>query len=326
MSLVFLTGATGFVGSNLARLLVDQGEELRCLVRPGNPAKNLVGVPFQKVEGCLEDEALLGEALGGVDLVIHAAALVSFERKDRDLLYRVNVEGSARVARLAREAGVSRFLHVSSVSAIGYSEGPKVLDEGSPYNFGCLKIPYCDTKRAAEEAVLIEVHKGLDGVIVNPSSILGPGDRRKAEGSLLQAVQKRRLPFLPPGGVNMVDIRDVLSGILLALEHGVRGERYILGGENLHGADLIRRIARIAQVPPPQHSLPRPLARAFSGFATLWDFVHPMRPPLTPQILRLSTRYLWYSSQKAEREIGYAPYPIDMAIKMAFDWMYDLDL
>jgi dihydroflavonol-4-reductase len=124
----------------------------------------------------------------------------------------------------------------------------------------------------------------------------------------------------------MVDIRDVLSGILLALEHGKTGERYILGGENLTGPDLIRRIARIAQVAPPKHALPRSLARVFAGLANLWDRVHPIRPPLTPQILRLSTRYLWYSSQKAQDQLGYAPFPIDMAIKMAFDWMNDLDL
>ncbi|HHI78570.1 MAG TPA: NAD-dependent epimerase/dehydratase family protein, partial [Planctomycetes bacterium] len=270
MSLFFLTGATGFVGSNLARLLTDQGEELRCLVRPGNPATNLLGVPFERIEGSLEDEDILRQAMEGVDVVIHAAALVSFDRRDAALLHEVNTLGTARVARLAREQGVSRLVHISSVSAVGYSARPEVLDETTPYNFAPLRIPYCDTKRAAEEAVLTEVQKGLDAVIVNPASILGPGDRRKTEGSLLSAVAQRKIPFLPPGGVNMVDIRDVLSGILLALEHGNTGERYILGGENLSGPDLIRRIARIAQVAPPKHRLPRPLAQTYSLLASLW--------------------------------------------------------
>lgn len=323
---VLLTGATGFLGALLARLLVQRGYELRCLVRPGRAAETLGGVDHERVDGTLQGTGVLEEALRGITHVAHLAALVSFRRRDRAAMFETNVEGTRRLARLARAAGVARFLHVSSVAAVGYSNRPRVLDETAPYNLARLRIGYCDSKHAAEGVVQEEVRRGLDAVIVNPGSMFGPGDRRKAEGSLLQAVAYRKVPFCPPGGANFADVRDVAAGCLAALELGRTGERYILGGENLTGRALLAKIAGVLSARPPRLTMPRLAALGLARLATLWEKIRPLEPPLTAELLRLAPRYLWFSSQKAADELHYAAYPIEMAIKATFDWMLDLDL
>lgn len=320
MATVLLTGGTGFVGANLAPMLVAAGHRLRCLIRPGHP-EGAIPPESERVEGSFEDEGILRDALTGVDLVVHLAALVSFSKRDREAMFRINVEGTRRLARLTRKKGVGRMLHMSTISAVAYSNRPEVLDETAPYNFGPLAIGYCDTKHAAEQAVGEEVSDGLDAVIVNPPSMFGPLDRRKGRGSLLDVVPRQKVPFLPPGGINVADVRDVCRGCLLALEKGRTGQRYILGGQNFTNRDLIVSIARLAGVPPPRLKLPKWLATAVAAAATALETLRPMRPPVTAQILRLSTRFMWYSSRKAEQELGYTAGPVEDAIVDALAWM-----
>lgn len=326
MAKVLITGATGFVGSILGKRLADTGTELRCLIRPGNEATNLTGWEYERVDGSLEDEDVLRRAMQGVEAVYHLAALVSFRKKDAAAMQQVNVEGTARVARLAREEAVPRLLYMSSIAAVGHSRDKKPIDEEAPYNFGPWKIPYCDTKRGGELAVLDEVERGLDAVIVNPSSMFGPGDRRKAEGSLLQAIAYDKIPFCPAGGLNVADVRDVVSGTIAAMERGRTGERYILGGENLTGRQLFAKIAQVLGKKPPRRTLPRWLMRAFAQGLSLVDALRPLEPPMTGALARMAPLLMWYSSAKAERELGYATYPIEIALKETFDWMFDLDL
>jgi dihydroflavonol-4-reductase len=318
---ILLTGASGFVGATLAPLLVEAGHALRCLLRPGSAAENLAGVPFERAAGALEDARALADAVRGCDAVVHLAALVSFRAQDRARMFAINETGTATLARLAREAGVARFLHVSSVSAVGLARRAEVLDETAPFNFGSWRIAYAESKHAAEARVRDEVARGLDAVIVNPASMIGPGDRRKAEGSLLDRVARGRVPFCPPGGVNLVDVRDVASGCVRALERGRTGERYILGGTNLTGRAMIEAIARAAGCRPPRWTLPAPLARGLGALATLVERVRPLPPPLTAQILRMTPLWFWYSSAKAERELGYRARGIDAALASAFAWL-----
>ncbi len=321
MATVFITGATGFVGATLLPMLHAQGHQLRCLLRPGNPGENLVGIPHERIVGDLANSEALAEGLAGCDLVVHLAALVSFSKPDRQRMFQINAQGTAVLARLAREAGVQRFLHMSSVAAVGGCRNPQVLDENSPYTLHKYDLPYFHTKLAAEQAVLEEVQRGLDAVVVNPSSMFGPGDRRKAEGSLLDAAQKGRIPFAPPGGVNVADVRDVARGCLQALESGRRGQRYILGGENLHGRELVETILAQAGQPAPRFGLPAVLLRGLAVGARLVETVHPLRPPMTAQMLTMAPMYFWYSSAKAERELGYHHGPVAPAIQEAYAWM-----
>jgi len=248
---------------------------------------------------------------------VHLAALVSFRPEDRAAMFAVNAAATERLAALARAAGVRRLLHMSTISAVGYSDSPRQLDERAPFNFGPLRIGYCDSKRTAETAVLAEVARGLDAVIVNPPSMYGAGDRRKGEGSLLTALLRGRIGLSPPGGLCVADVADVCAGCLLALAHGRRGERYILGGENLTGRELFARIARIVGGTAPRRCPPRWLVRAAARALRLVERVRGSRPPLTGEVLTLSARYLWYSSQKASDELGYRPGPVDAGIRAA---------
>ena len=284
----FLTGASGFVGANLAPMLAER-YRLRCLVRPGQHVPALEQLAHERVEGSLEDEVALQRGIAGAELVVHLAAVVSFRPEDRAAMQRVNVDAVARIAAMARQARVRRMLHMSTISAVACSDTPRELDETATYNFGPLRIGYCDTKRAAEDALRAEVARGLDAVVVNPPSMYGAGDRRKSDGSLIDALLQGRVPFAPPGGINVANVVDVCRGCLQAVDHGRSGERYILGGENLTGRQLFERIARVVG----------------------------SKPPLTAQILRLSPYWFWYSSRKAQDELGYRPGPVDPGIRAA---------
>jgi len=299
---------------------------VRCLVRPTSDVRNLQGVPFERVEGCLGDEAVLREALRNVDIVVHLAAVVSFRKPDTAQMWTVNVRGTEALARLAREAGVGRFLHMSSVAAIGATTEPRVLNETSPYEIHRYRLPYCDTKRQAEEIVLNEVAHGLDAVIVNPVSMFGPGDRRKAQNSLLDAADDDRIPFSPPGGVAVADVRDVARGVMAALDRGRTGERYILGGHNLHGHELIAEVMAVVGRRPPRFTLNRHLVRGLAAAARVVEVFTPLPPPMTAQMLRMCPLFFWFSSAKAEAELGYTAGPIGDAIRETYRWMEEQGL
>lgn len=313
----FVTGASGFVGTNLAPLLA-QRYRLRVLRRPSQDLPGLAGIDHECVDGTLQDRDALAAGMRGAEVVVHLAALVSFRRQDREAMFAINCEGSAAVAAAARHAAVRRLLHVSTISAVACSNGPLELDERAPYNFGPLHIGYCDSKFAAEQRVLGEVARGLDAVIVNPSSMYGAGDRRKGEGSLLAAVLQGRVQWAPPGGINAANVADVCNGCMQALDRGRRGERYILGGDNLRGIDLLTRVAAIVGGTAPRRTVPHALVRLAATALAAKELVFGSKPPLTAEVLRLCGKFLWYSSRKAKDELGYAPGAVDDGIRAAW--------
>ncbi|MBM4061371.1 MAG: NAD-dependent epimerase/dehydratase family protein [Planctomycetes bacterium] len=312
----FLTGAAGFVGRHLVPKLAT-GYRLRLLLRPGQQTTHLRGIDHERIDGRLEDREALAAGVRGADLVVHLAALVSFRPEDRAAMFSVNAEGTAALAGLARAAGVRRLLHVSTISAVACRDRPEAVDETAPYNFGPLRIGYCDSKHAAERAVLAEVARGLDAVIVNPPSMYGAGDRRKGDDSLLAAVLRGRIRFCPPGGLNVANVADVCDGMLAAIARGRSGERYLLGGENLGGAQLLQRVAAIAGARAPRRTPPAALVRAAAGLVRGVEALFGSRPPLTSEILKLAARFLWYRSDKAERELGWRAGPVDAGIAAA---------
>lgn len=233
-------------------------------------------------------------------------------------MFAANTRATAAVAAIARAAGVRRLLHVSTISAVAFRDGPETVDESAPFNFGPLRIGYCDSKFAAEQRVLDECKRGLDAVIVNPPSMYGAGDRRKGDGSLLDVVQAGSLRFAPPGGLNVANVDDVAAGIVLALHKGRSGERYILGGENLTGAQLLQRIAGIVGGEAPRRIASRRMVGAAARALRLKERFFGSRPPMTSEVLQLAGRFLWYSSAKAERELGWRPGPVDAGIAAAW--------
>lgn len=315
--LCFVTGASSFVARALVpRLAV--GHRLRLLVRPGQHLPQFQGIPHERVEGRLEDEAALAAALRGVDHVVHLAALVSFRPADRAAMFVANRDGTERLAQLALAAKVRRFLHVSTISAIAYSNDPVELHEGTPFNFGPLRIGYSDSKFAAEQRVLEAAKSGLDVVIVNPPSMYGPGDRRKGDGSLLDAVMQGKVKLAPPGGTNVANVDDVCDGMIAALERGRIGERYILGGENLTGLELLQRIARAVGGRAPKRKAPRSLLRVAARALRMKERLLGSTSPITSDIVQLAALHMWYSSAKADRELDWRAGSVDAGIEAAW--------
>lgn len=311
----FLTGASGFVGRHLAPMLAAT-HRLRVLAREGQEQPWLAG-DHERVAGRLDDEAALRKGVRGADVVVHLAALVSFRPQDRAAMFATNAYATGVLARLAREAGVRRLLHCSTISAVAYRDRPEAVDETAPYNFGPLRIGYCDSKSAAERAVLDEVGRGLDAVIVNPPSMYGRGDRRKGDGSLITALLEGRVRMAPPGGINVANVVDVCRGMLAALDKGRRGERYVLGGENLTGRELLQRVAGIAGARAPRRVVAPLFVRAAANALAVKETLFGCRGPLTSEVLRLTARFLWYSSGKAQRELGWTAGSVDAGIAAA---------
>ncbi|MCB9919289.1 MAG: NAD-dependent epimerase/dehydratase family protein [Planctomycetes bacterium] len=321
---IFVTGATGFVGGWLVRNLLARGDTVVALVR--DRQDRILGVEQStsectRIEGDLEDETVLETGVDACDAVVHLAALVSFRRRDRARMQSINAEAAHALARIAKARGVPRFVHVSTVSAIGKSKRPVVLDETAPWPPHGLGIGYCDSKRRGEDLVLGECASGFEVVVVSPSSMFGPGDRRKGKGSLVDRVARGKVPFCPPGGSCFADVRDVARGIEAALDRGGAGERYILGGENLCGRALLAKIAAATNAIAPRWTMPDACLAVLQGLQRVHERLRDFHGPLTADLIALSRGYSWYSSQKAEVELGYRHRPIDDALRETAAWI-----
>jgi len=317
-----ITGGAGFLGQKLARALLGEGHEVRLLVRNPRTAVPTEEFPVTYAVGDLSDEVSLERACEGMDWVFHAAGLISYNPKKAELMRKTNVDGTRAVANAALKQKVKRLVYTSSTAAIGVNEDPNVLlDEQTPFNARKLGLAYFDTKFDAERELLKVTERGLNSVIVNPGSLLGPGDTRRYEKGYAGLVYKYNPRVLFHGGINFVDIDDVVRGHLLALEKGKTGERYILGGENLSFGELIIRIDAILGRPPPNKYVPvAAMGLLAGGLRVLNRFgidIH-----MTPELIRqVCSWYLYVDSTKAQHELGYKPQRIDRAIAGTIDWL-----
>ena len=313
-----ITGGAGFLGTKLGAALLERGHTVRLLTRGKRP--DLVGV--EVAEGDLGDKEALRQACEGCDVVFHTAGVISYNPKKNDLMVQTNVIGTRNMVEAALKAGVKRFLHTSSTAAIGVNEDPNtLLNEDSPFNARHLGLAYFTTKYDAELEVLKGVERGLDAVILNPGSLMGPGDTRRYEQTYPGLIYKYNPRFLIHGGINFVDVDDVVKGHLLAYEKGRRGERYILGGENLTYAELISRTNSLIGRRPPKIYIPKWMM----GAAALGIKLVTMcgaQLHITPEIMRQTARwYLFVDSNKAQRELGYQPRFIDNSIAQTIGWL-----
>ncbi|HMD02025.1 MAG TPA: hopanoid-associated sugar epimerase [Candidatus Baltobacteraceae bacterium] len=314
-----MTGGTGFVGGNLARALLRDGWSVRALVRPQSDRRNLDGLALELVEGDLLSPEL-SAAMRGADALFHVAAFYSLWRRDRAAVLRSNVEGTRAVLAAARAAGVKRTVYTSSVAAIGVKAGG-IADESYQSRFEQLVGDYKRSKYLAEREALAAAAGGQDVVIVNPTTPLGPWDRKPTPtGEILVRFLNGRMPVLVDTGLNFVDVADVARGHLLAFERGRSGERYILGGEDLTLRELLSRIGALAGRRPPSISLPLwlPLGVAWldENILARLGFV----PTVPIDGVRMSKEAMYYDSSKAKTELGYSPGPLGDAIRAAIDW------
>lgn len=316
-----VTGATGMLGSNLSIALLAAGHSVTATRRTGSRVDHLDGHAVDWVDADLGDPAALTRAFTGADVVFHCAAHVSIRRRPTPALVAANVEGTRHVLQAVRAARVPRLVHCSTAGAVGLSVDGAPCDESASWNFGDYGLAdgYVTTKRRAEELVLAD--DDVDAVVVNPTYMFGPYDPKPSSGQLIVKVVRGTAPGWTPGLNNFVDARDVARGMLLAWEKGRRGERYILGGENMSYREVFARIARVAEVVPPMRRVPRPVARLLGWAGDLQETLAGSEPLLNSSTIGFAycERY-HFTSEKARGELGYSPGPIEPAITDAIAW------
>jgi len=318
-----VTGASGLLGGNLALELIAQGHSVRATRRSAASTQHLAEHPIEWVAGDLDDARALTEAFAGADVVFHCAALVSILRRPTPELVAANVEGTRNVITAVRAAQVPRLVHCSTVGAVGLSENGKPCTEQARWNFAehGLNDGYVTTKRQAEDVVEQAVRDGLDAVVVNPTYMLGPHDAKPSSGKLIVGVVERQAPGYSSGRNNFVDVRDVARGMVLAWQKGQRGERYILGGENLSYREIFRSIAEVAGVPPLTWAVPRVVALAVGVAGDVQHRLTGREPLITSNSARWAyCSTFQFSSAKAVADLGYTHGPLDRAISDALAW------
>lgn len=322
-SLVVVTGATGFVGNNVVRMLLDRGMRVRVLVRPHGSGvdRALAGLPIDMLAGSLHDEGFLQHGCEGAALVVHTAAMVHIGRRHRDEMWKVNVDGTRHVARAARNAH-ARLVHVSSVDAIGLRTDGQPADEDTPPG-GLHECPYVTTKREAEAVVMAAVDEGLDAVIVNPVYMLGPWDWKPSSGRMLLEVAAGRGTFAPPGSNDFVDVRDVANGILLAATQGRTGRRYILGGHRRSYLEAWKAFAEVAGRMPPLALAPPAAVRVAGLVGDLAGLFMKREPDLNSAAAASSLLPHNFSSARACQELGYRYRAFETTVHDAYAWFVE---
>jgi hopanoid-associated sugar epimerase len=319
MERAFVTGGTGFIGSHVVRLLLEDGYQVKALVRPSSNLDNLRDLPVEMVTGDLNSPQLW-EQMRGCKYLFHVAAHYSLWQKDRDLLYRHNVEGTRNILNAAAKAGIDRTVYTSSVAAIGVKPG-QIADETYQSPLEKLVGDYKKSKYLAEKVAIAAANQGQDIVIVNPSSPIGPLDIKPTPtGEIILRFLRRQMPAYVETGLNFIDVRDVARGHILALQKGKRGDRYILGHQNLTLKQLLDQLAQITNLPAPQISVPPwlPLTVAWIEEKILSPLGKTPTVPLDG--VRMSQQPMYYDATKAVRELGLPQSPLDIALKDAVHW------
>jgi len=320
--LAFITGSTGFVGSHVARALVEQGANLRLLVRANSNTKNIDDVKAELVIGDLRDPTSLEKGIAGCEVVFHVAADYRLWVRDPDEMYRANVEGTRAILAGARKNRIRRVVYTSSVATMGFNSNGPTADENSPVTLDNMIGPYKRSKFMAEQVALEAARAGQDVVIVNPSTPVGERDIKPTPtGRIVVDFLKKKFPAYVDTGLNLVDVKECAIGHIAALEKGRSGERYILGGENLTLKQILDKLAAITGLPSPKIRVPYVLALAAGVVDELvTGRIRGREPRATIDAVRMGRKKMFVSSAKAGRELGWKRVPVDDALRRAAEW------
>lgn len=320
---VLVTGATGFVGSAVARALLSEGENVRVLARPNSDRRNLVGLDVVIAEGDLDDPATLAPAVAGCSAVFHVAADYRLWTRNPDAMVQTNVAGSQAIVRAAQSAGVERIVYTSSVATLGINPDGVPGDEETPVTLDNMIGIYKRSKFLAEEAVQKQISDdGAPVVIVNPSTPVGPYDIKPTPtGRMIAEAAAGRMPAFVDTGLNVVHVDDVATGHLLAWRKGVIGERYVLGGEDLPLAEILNEIAQICGRKPPTIRIPHGAIMPIAYLAELWTRITGGSDPfVTVDGVKMARKKMYFSSDKAKRDLGYQARPAHEAFVDSVAW------
>jgi dihydroflavonol-4-reductase len=321
----FLTGGTGFVGSRVARRLVARGERVRCLARPSSSLRNLDGLAVEVVRGDLQDPASLAAALGGCTTAYHVAADYRLWSRDPRELYRSNVDGTRNLLAAAEEAGCARVVYCSTVGALGLPKDGSPGTETTPVALEDMVGHYKRSKFLAEQEALAAAARGVPVVIVNPSTPVGPNDIKPTDtGRLITRFLKGQMPAFLDTGLNLVDVDDVAEGHLLAAAKGRVGEKYILGNRNMTLEEILQALATLTGRRAPRAKIPYGVAL---GLAHLDQFfsgtLRGKEPGIPVEGVRMARKRMFFSPEKAVRELGLPQTPVEAALERAIRWFRD---
>jgi dihydroflavonol-4-reductase len=320
--LAFVTGATGFLGSHVARVLSAQGAQLRLLVRSTSDLRNISDLDAERVTGDLRDIGSFEQALVGCEALFHVAADYRLWVRDPEQMYRSNVEGTRSLLEAARKQGVRRVVYTSSVATMGFSSNGTLADENSPVSLADMIGPYKRSKFMAEQVAFDAARSGQDVVVVNPTTPVGERDVKPTpSGRIVVDFLKRKFPAYVDTGLNLVDATECARGHVQALEKGRAGERYILGGQNLTLKEILDKLGAITGLPSPRVKLPYIFALA-TGVVdeTVTGRILGREPRATIDAVRMGRKKMFITSAKAERELAWRTVPVDGALRRAVEW------
>jgi dihydroflavonol-4-reductase len=324
----FVTGATGFVGSHVARVLAAQGADLRLLLRPASDPKNIEGLNADRVTGDLQNPGSIEKAVSGCDVVFHVAADYRLWVRDPDQMYRSNVEGTRAILDAARKTKARRVVYTSSVATMGFTSNSYPADEDSPVSLELMIGHYKRSKFMAEQLALAagreaakEKH-ATEVIVVNPTTPVGAQDIKPTPtGRIIVDFLKKKFPAYVDTGLNLVDVDACARGHVAALEKGRSGERYILGGENLTLKQILDKLGAITGLPSPKVKVPYFVALATGVVDELFmGRILGREPRATVEAVKMSRKKMFVTSAKAERELGWKTIPVEDALRRAVQW------
>lgn len=317
MKPTLVTGATGFIGWHVAKKLVERGHRVRALVRPSSRVRE---IELETVEGDLRVASSLERAVAGCGLVFHIAADYRLWAKDPGDLYRSNVDGTRNLLRAAQSAGVERVVYTSTVGCIGMP-GSRPGDENVTVTLEQMTGAYKRSKFQAEQTALEFARAGLPVVIVNPTAPVGDHDFKPTPtGKIIVDFLRGAMPAFVDTGLNLVDVGDTAEGHILASERGKAGERYVLGCDNLTLEQIFGLLERISGIKAPRWRIPYAVAYAAGVASTSWANVTGREPRAPLDAVKMARKKMFVSSEKAKRELGFSPGPVEGALKRAVDW------
>jgi dihydroflavonol-4-reductase len=319
---VFLTGSTGFVGSHVARAYAAEGAELRLLTRTTSKLTAIEGLSAEIIVGDLREPEGLRTALRGCDALVHVAADYRLWVRDPKEMYAANVGGTRELLRIAREEGVAKVVYTSSVATMGFKADGTIVDEATPISLAEMIGAYKRSKFMAEQEAIAAARVGQHVMILNPTTPIGPGDAKPTPtGRIVVDFLNRKFPAYVDTGLNLVDVSEVARMHVVALDNGTPGERYILGGENLTLKQILDRMSAITGLPSPGMKVPHAVAMTFAVFdQTITGKIRGKEPRATVEAVRMGRKYMFASSAKAERELGFRLLPIYAALRGAIEW------
>lgn len=319
--MTFLTGASGFIGGHLARVLIKSGRSVRALLRPSSNREGVSGLDLETVVGDLRDVNSLKGKMRGCQELFHVAADYRLWARDPAEIYTSNMEGTRNILQIALEEGVERVVYTSTVGCIGMPANNEEGDENIAVSVTKAAGPYKHSKYLAERIALEFASLGLPVIIVNPTAPIGEYDWKPTPtGKIVVDFLRKALPAYLETGLNIVDVRDVAQGHLTAMERGRSGERYILGGRNMMLREIFRTLSKISGQPAPKVRIPYAVAYAYGLTSTIAAKLTKQTPLAPLDAVRMARKRMFVKSEKAEREIGFVAGPVEQAFERAVQW------